>query len=101
MTLEGEPNDHYDNRIASRRTTQEERTRPSTRVVEALAEAAGVDSVDLPPLYDAVDPDALDSLFAPRPDGSPRVGCRVSFRFDGYQVTVHRDGEVQVRDGSE
>lgn len=101
MTLEGKPNDRYERRIASRRTTGEKRTVPSTRVVEALTDAMDVDPADLPPLYDVIEPDALDSLFAPRVDGSPRAGGRVSFWFEGYEVTVHDDGEVQVRDGSE
>jgi len=73
---------------------------PSVAVVEAVAAHEGVDPLDLPPLYDAVDPSALDTLFAPRPDGSVRDG-QLSFRFAGYDVTVHTSGEVDLdpRDG--
>ncbi|MFC7135555.1 HalOD1 output domain-containing protein [Halobaculum litoreum] len=39
----------------------------SVRVVECVAEATGLDATDLDPLYEVVDPDALDALF-------PRTG---------------------------
>ncbi|WP_135820177.1 HalOD1 output domain-containing protein [Halostella litorea] len=69
---------------------------PSERVVESVAEAEGVDPVDLtPPLNDVVDLDALDALFAPV-GGVPRAVGRVEFRYDGYVVVVEADGSVTV-----
>jgi len=65
----------------------------SQRVVETVAEAEGVPPTELrPPLYEVVDPDALDRLFAhPSPSGS-----RVVFSYKNYEVTVDGEGLVSV-----
>lgn len=79
-------------------TTSAESERFSTAVVEAVAERVGAEPASLdPPLYGAVDPDALDELLASFRD----EGCdgSVSFRYRGFEVTVHGDGNV-VLDGS-
>jgi len=76
------------------RTTQDDRSLSMT-VVECLAEATGVSPVDIErPLYDVVDPDALDRLFTAETEG---VGGRVVFELDGHEVTVRDDGSVVVR----
>ncbi|WP_227354912.1 DUF7504 family protein [Haladaptatus salinisoli] len=68
-----------------------------TTVVETVAEAAGVTPADIEvPLYDVIDPDALDALFAPRPDGRDRTAGTVSFALHGHYVTVSADGVVEV-----
>ncbi|NGM70538.1 hypothetical protein G6M89_16275 [Natronolimnobius sp. AArcel1] len=69
--------------------------RPSLRVLERIAEADGVDLVDMePPLHDVVDTDALDRLFeSTHQDGPIRRGS-VSFRYREHDVTVHADGRV-------
>ncbi|WP_227355880.1 HalOD1 output domain-containing protein [Haladaptatus salinisoli] len=64
---------------------------PSTTIVERIAARAEVSSDDLEPLYAAIDPDALDALFAPRPNGSDRTGGQVTFTYAGYAVTVTSD----------
>lgn len=66
------------------------------RVVEALAAAEGVSPIDLDePLYESVDAEALDALFAPQLDGSPRSGeGHVEFSSNGYRVVVGKDGDV-------
>jgi len=62
----------------------------SVTVVEAVADAEGVDPIDLlTPLADAVDPDALDVIFQ---NGTGRV----SFDYSGYEVTVDAEGTVSV-----
>lgn len=68
----------------------------SEAVIRQIAEAAGVDPLALPPLYDAVDPDALDALFEPSP-GDPILSGTVSFTYCGCGVVVFRtDDEVCV-----
>lgn len=59
-------------------------------VVKAVADAEGVDPVDLSsPLAYTVDPDALDTLF--------RAGTgRVTFDYCGYLVAVDADRTVEV-----
>jgi hypothetical protein len=77
----------------------------STCVVEAVARAQGVDAIELPPLATVVDPDALDSLFRSRPDGSDRIGTRgfdgeVRFPYAGWEVTVRSETDIVVREQS-
>ncbi|MFC7156630.1 HalOD1 output domain-containing protein [Halomarina halobia] len=59
---------------------------PGVRISTAVAEATAIASrsavSDLPPLTEAVDPDALDAL-------SEAVGFgSFSFSYNGYQVTI-------------
>lgn len=62
------------------------------RVVEAVADHRGVDAAALSePLYDAVDPEALDALVA-----HEGFWGTVVFRYAGCQVTVGGDGSVDV-----
>ncbi|ELZ18216.1 hypothetical protein NP511_12265 [Natrinema thermotolerans] len=69
----------------------------STTVIHALADCMGVDVTDgRVALYDTVDPAALDRLFRPRHNGSPRTGGALSFVVDGYHVTVRGDGEILI-----
>lgn len=72
---------------------------PSQRVLRQVASLLDVDSLELPPLYESVDPDALDALFA-TPDGlsSIRTGT-VSFAYAGCTVFVDDGGDVTVREG--
>lgn len=65
----------------------------SHRVVDAVADATGVDPLDLPPLYERVDPDALDALF--RDAGGASVAS-VRFEFSGCEVLVRGSGQVEV-----
>lgn len=67
----------------------------SVAVVEALAEARERTPIEIDrPLYDVVDPDALNQLFT---DGSADVSGRVVFEFGDHEVTVHSDGDILVR----
>ena len=75
----------------------------SFEVIAAVADREGVDPTDIEPptydaLYDVINPEALDSLFSPREDGTPRASGRVEFPFCGYHVTVTSDGTVEVED---
>lgn len=72
---------------------------PAEAVLDALGEVADVDPVDLPPLYDVVDPDALDRLFH---DGDGRGdGDRIlGFTFEDWNVFVSGDGRIRVCDAT-
>lgn len=64
----------------------------SHRVLEAVAEETGVSPLEIDrPLYEAIDPDALDALF--RHGRSETV---VEFAYLGCRVRVFGDGEVAV-----
>lgn len=79
----------------------------ATTIVTAVADARGVDPLDLPPLYDEVDLDAIDRLFQSNDrDAELSVsvevaGCEVTIR-EGPTVTAHRltpvdaDGESRT-----
>ena len=70
----------------------------SQAVVETVARAEGADALDLEvPLYDAIDPDALDALFQ---SGHASVDGYVEFVYYGYEVTVTADGNVSIDDRS-
>jgi hypothetical protein len=71
----------------------------SASVIRAVADAADLEPAELgTPLYDQIDPDALDSLFSDRHDGTPRASGHVSFTLLEYDVTVYSDGHVVVRE---
>lgn len=64
------------------------------RVIDAIAEAEETDPTELnPPLYEAIDPDALDTLF-----GKGGTIGKLIFNYNGYEVSVFPDGYVSVDD---
>lgn len=69
---------------------------PSMTVVAAVADARGVDPLELEPLANAIDPEALDRLFADTYDGHSRTAGYLTFEVAGCDVTVTGDGEVSV-----
>lgn len=73
-----------------------EAVRPSAAVVEMVAIAADSETTSLEPLYDAVDPEALDGVIRRNGKREPARGPTVSFTYAGYDVTVGRAGEVTV-----
>ncbi|MEM4781832.1 MAG: HalOD1 output domain-containing protein [Halalkalicoccus sp.] len=77
---------------------------PSTRsassvsesIVVAVADEEGVSPMEGPPLYSAIDPDALDT-FVDSLDGTrdePRG--TVTFAYGGYEVTVTGAGDISI-----
>lgn len=65
--------------------------RPSECVYTLVADLEHCSPLDLPPLADATDPDALDRLLTRHPETT-----RVSFAYCGYDVTATA-GEIWVR----
>lgn len=62
-------------------------------VVQLVAEAEGTDPVDLtPPLFEVVDPAALESLFADK-----QALGKVVFNYKSHEVSVFPDGYISVR----
>ena len=62
------------------------------RIVETVANRAGADAMALPPLYDAIDPDALELVLA-RDATEP---ITVAFTYVGYRVTVESGDEETI-----
>lgn len=65
-------------------------------VARVVATAAGVSPTELEAIYRSVNPEALDEVFEPLPDGTARTGGGIWFSVDDYDVVIHGDGEVVV-----
>ena len=78
---------------------------PSIAIVKAIATIEGCRPTDFDfSLFDSVDPDALDILFADSSDDEETTEDIVAeFCVDGYVVQIRTDGTitVKVRDSSE
>ncbi|SDR36074.1 HalOD1 output domain-containing protein [Natronobacterium texcoconense] len=73
--------------------------RPSQMVVEEVAAAEEIEPVALDrPLYETIDPDALDNLLE-----SATRGTAVTFTYCGYAIRIDESGTVSLsstdRDG--
>lgn len=64
----------------------------SERVITAVSEATGTDPLELEPLYNVVDPDALNAIFSR--DGS--TDTELQFTMAGCEVVVRGEGNVVV-----
>lgn len=69
---------------------------PSLAVVTSVAAVTGDEPADLPPLYDYVDPDALEALVGSTGRGGDPARTEVTFPFGGCTVTVRGDGTIAV-----
>lgn len=78
--------------IAESRTIEEESV--SHVVVSALADLLDSEPQSIEPLYHAVDPDALNSLFDS--DAPERIPNRITFSHCDCDVVVSADGTVRV-----
>lgn len=67
---------------------------PSQAIVERVAACEGVDHTELVPLYEAIDPDAVDRLVETslRNDSA----LQIEFTYHGYDVTVTGGGVVHL-----
>nr|WP_233340992.1 HalOD1 output domain-containing protein [Haloprofundus sp. MHR1] len=63
-------------------------------VVLAVAEARNVDPLELEPLYNVIDPDALNAIFSSA--GPTHDSVELEFAMAGCQVTVRGTGEIRV-----
>jgi hypothetical protein len=62
-------------------------------VVSAVADATGTDPLELPPLGNVVDPEALNDLVDCGRNSDLRS---ISFEYAGYDVVVSGVGDIQV-----
>ncbi len=68
---------------------------PSTTIVEMVADRDGVDPLRIEPLYETIDPEALDALVGPD-SGSPHAPVEITFEYCEYHVVVASDGTVEI-----
>lgn len=67
----------------------------SVKVVEAVAEHDETDMVELPPLGESINPDALDSLFESVTD-PPDSETQISLDYYGYTVRIDADRSITI-----
>lgn len=68
-------------------------TPPSRAILDVMAIVVDADYVELDPLYDYVDPAALDALCTGQEETVP---CKVHFSYMNCWVTVERSGHIEV-----
>jgi hypothetical protein len=66
--------------------------RPSTAVVEFAMGVLDRSATSLTPLYDVVEPDALDRLLT----GAGAGPLELSFTYEGLDLSLHRDGTIEA-----
>ena len=68
-------------------------TTPVVAVVSAVADATGTDPLELPPLSNVINPEALNDLIGTGRSSSLQS---VSFEYAGYDVVVSGTGDIEV-----
>lgn len=63
-------------------------------VVRAIAELQGVDEMDIDPLYEVIDPEALNALFRRRDVGQDDI--TVSFRMNEFRIELQSEDTVRL-----
>lgn len=63
---------------------------PSEVVIHTVADARDTDPLDLPPLYNAIDPEALDTAVDTTTTGE------ITFDYAGFTITVTDTTEVTL-----
>lgn len=72
---------------------------PSAALVDVLARVEGVDPLDVDPIHDSLDPEALNALFARR-NGNGATGS-VTVTMGEYRVSIEEAGRIVAeRDGA-
>ncbi|ADB63197.1 hypothetical protein Htur_4385 (plasmid) [Haloterrigena turkmenica DSM 5511] len=66
----------------------------STKVIKRVATASDREISQLPPLYDTVDPGALDALIDSVEAGPSSLVLR--FAYEGYLITIDESASVSV-----
>ena len=69
----------------------------SEELIKAVATLNDADPTELALLAEFIDPEALDALFRPRPDETPRdTDGRVVFNYDAYHVRIDSSGTISL-----
>lgn len=76
----------------------EESTDLSATIIDAVSAVIGREPTDIEPLYEVVDPDALDQLLLSlRPSDGNHPGRReVKFIYNGCQITAESSGDIWI-----
>lgn len=75
--------------------TQIQTVAPSEAVVDRMADLEGVEPTALTPLFEAIDPEALDALVE-SVSYPTESDLRIEFSYHGYDVAVTGEGVVHI-----
>lgn len=73
----------------------------TTAVTKGVAAVTDEPPDGLDPLFETIDPDALNRLYDPTDGGSNRPDGRVSFRFNDCAVSVYASGTIEITPAEE
>lgn len=62
----------------------------SEQVVQTVVNRSNTDVLDLPPLFDTLDPDSLNTLVREMDEG------KISFDYAGYNISVNSHRVIEV-----
>ncbi|WP_224450510.1 HalOD1 output domain-containing protein [Haloprofundus salilacus] len=79
--------------------TKLETVTPSQAVVERIAALEETDQAELDPLYETIDPEALDTLVETTERSNSSL--QIQFTYNDYEVTVTSDGIVSVDENAD
>ncbi|MCU4743428.1 HalOD1 output domain-containing protein [Natronoglomus mannanivorans] len=61
---------------------------PTESIVYAVADVSGRDPLELCPLYEVVDPDAVDRLFGRSASRECSTGTKLRFVYEGHEICI-------------
>lgn len=65
-------------------------------IVNGIAEQTDADPCKLPPLYEIIDPEALDAFLRCSDNSDTRPTRSIAFSYCGYRVTADSTGQVKL-----
>ncbi|RQG91622.1 hypothetical protein EA462_06640 [Natrarchaeobius halalkaliphilus] len=69
----------------------------SVTITRAVAAYDGVRPTELdPPLYDAIDTDALNALFRPSDNATDNRSISLEFRYEDYTIRVAGPDDIEI-----
>ncbi|WP_238709371.1 HalOD1 output domain-containing protein [Natronorubrum halophilum] len=60
----------------------------SMATIRAVSAVKECDPCTLTPLYEAIEPDALNKLYEQKPRDTDKAGCKAEFVFSDYHITI-------------
>ncbi|KTG11198.1 hypothetical protein AUR64_04510 [Haloprofundus marisrubri] len=72
------------------------RDAPSVEIIVAMSTIEDRRTDDIEPLYEVIDPDALDMVFRRGSEVTAERNGRLLFAFNGREVVVYGDGRIDI-----
>lgn len=66
----------------------------SELIIETVANLSGIDPLELPPIFETIDPDSLDTLIREMDEGE------ISFDYADYTISVNSQKVIELEERS-